>query len=1320
MAERDRELAGLVEVLDDGSRGRGSAALVQAGTGCGRTEMLDALRGVAVERGFLVLRATGAGPERRVEGGVLRQLLTYADVPAGLAGEWARIAEVGVGVGGGVGARWPPGAESAGALHELSAAILRISERAPVLLCVDDIELADSLSLYWILHLARNLRSSRIALVAAECTPTRSGRPSLHAELLRQPNHRRIVLEPLSPAAVATVLAGHLGVPAAAALAEGFHRFSGGNPLLVRALVEDQRRAVPRGQVPYEPVVAGAYADTVLSCLRRAGPLALRLARVLAALDGAETDAGLPARLLDEEAGAVEECRAALEAAGLLDGGRLRHPVARSAVLRGLSASARRELHRGAAELLHRDGANALRIAPHLLAAGRAHPSWAVPVLEEAAERHLEADRPQDAHDCLALALAVSRDEDERVDLRARLAALAWVLDPTLGTRHYGELARALRDGRLPGRHALALARRLLWHGRFEEAAEAVEAAGRTRAPGQVPDPDPATAEELRATRGLLPAGRAEPSATGTRRAGVPGGVPAGGVAVGVPAGVVAAGTLPAGAVHAGVAVGTVPVRNVSAGVAARVASVGVPDGTVAAGTVPAAVPVRAVPAGVASVVVAGSVSGGTLSAGVAVGTVSARGASAGVSAGADPAGVPAGTEPVGSVPAGSEVGTVVAGAVPDDVPGGAGSVGVVAGTEPVGSLSAGVAVGMVPVGAAPAAVSAGTLPADVAVAIAAGAVSVGSEPVVAEPGGTAPAGVGAPGNELVVAGPLGTAPAGGGDAGSELVVAGPGGTASAGVGALGNELVVAGPGGTPPAGVGAPGSEVGGVGTVGVGAGGVPGGGDVRVRAAVALADVLAHGPGGSGAVDAEEPLRGMRLGWGTQEWIVSAVTALVLAERLEAAESWCELRLAEARGRRVPLWEAEFTSLLAGIRLRQGDPRAARRLAEAALALVPAESWGAGLGGPLSVLVRASTETGDHEAAVRHLAVPVPDRMFSTRFGLDYLHARGRHHLEAGRPDEALEDFAVCAGLMRAWGCDRPELVPWRTESARAHLALGDEAAARALAHEQLALAGPHRTRTRGLTLRVLAATADVAERAALLTEAVGVLRAAGDPLETAGALTDLGRAHLREARPDRARAVFEMAARLAGRCGAQPLETVLAAELDGLGPRAGRTADGGACRCPESGSGAGSGCGPDGGSGQGSGCGSCRGSGVGPGRGSSVGPDVVSGCGPDVGAGAGADAGSGTKSGRRVCGGLGCGSGVGPDVGSGCGPDVGAGAGADAGSGTKSGRRVCGGLGCGSGVGPDVVSGCGPDVGAGAGADAGSGTKSGRRVCGGLGCG
>lgn len=866
LAERDRELAELTEVLDEGARGRGSIAVVSSGIGCGRTELLNVLGHLAKEAGFIVLRATGSWAERHAQGGVLGQLLRYADAPVdrggALAWELTRFVGVGGVAEGGVFGQWPPDPATTGALHALSTEMIRLSEQVPLLLCVDDIQFADSLSLHWILQLVRTLRSSRIALVVAECTSSRLVHPHLHAELLRQPNYRRVVLDGLSLTGVASVLAERLGPQTAMAVAESCHRISGGNPLLLRALMEDQGHAVtPLLSPPCEPVVADAYADTVLSCLYRGRPPALALAQALAVLDEAETDSGLLARLLGEEGATVDECRSALEAAGLIDGARLRHPVARAAVLRSLSSPARRKLHRRAAELFYGDGAGALRIAPHLLAAEGGHPPWAAAVLKEAAQRHLAVDRTEDAHACLDAALAACQDDGEREELRAQLAATAWLLNPSLGARHFGDLASALRNGRLLDRHALTLARHLLWHGRFQEAVDAVERVGER---GEGPDADPATATEIRATRRLLSA------------------------------------------------------------------------------TSPPAV-ARAV-----------------------------RAASRG-------------------------------------------------------------------------------------------------------PSETAP----------------------------------------------------------------------------------VPSGGDPRVLAAAALSDVLARGPGAPGVADAETALRDMRLGESTQAWIVCAVTALLFAERLEAADSWCENLLAEARVRRIPLWEAEFSSLLAGIRLRQGDPGTARRLAEAALAQVPAESWGVCLGGPLATLVQAAGETGDHKAAEAYLTVPVPDGMFSTRFGLYYLHARGRYHMETGRPDEALDDLTACAELMRGWGCDQPVLVPWRTESARAHLALGDTAAAQALAHEQLAMIGPDRTRTRGLTLRALAATGDAAERVALLTEAVDILRAAGDPLQTAAALADLGRAHLQAARPGRARPVLETAARLAGRCGALPLAAALAVELDALGPHGGRPA-------------------------------------------------------------------------------------------------------------------------------------------------------------------
>ncbi|MFD0430979.1 hypothetical protein ACFQ60_37895 [Streptomyces zhihengii] len=198
------------------------------------------------------------------------------------------------------------------------------------------------------------------------------------------------------------------------------------------------------------------------------------------------------------------------------------------------------------------------------------------------------------------------------------------------------------------------------------------------------------------------------------------------------------------------------------------------------------------------------------------------------------------------------------------------------------------------------------------------------------------------------------------------------------------------------------------------------------------------------------------MRLGKHTQEWLMCAVAALSFADRPEAAARWCDHWLEEARARKVPLWAAEFASLRAGIALRQGDLSHARMLSEAALAQVPADSWGVCIGGPLANLVQAATAAGDFGAAAEYVAQPVPEGMYSSRFGLYYLHARGCYHLETGRPYAALDDFSRCGELMTEWGLDQPTLVPWRSSAARAHLALSDLRSARELAHQQLALAG------------------------------------------------------------------------------------------------------------------------------------------------------------------------------------------------------------------------------------------------------------------------
>ncbi|MFH9065057.1 ATP-binding protein [Streptomyces coeruleorubidus] len=846
LIERERELAELSSVLREAERGSGGAVVIGGAVGCGKTELMGAVAGSAADAGWLVLTAVSSWAERHSAGSALGQLLRYADIdgedgrPAAsllesLGDELSRPA-------GGAAADFDQqtlDAATTAALHQLCTAVLRRSAEAPVLLCVDDIHHTDVLSLHWLVHLLHRSRGSRIVVLMTECLLYKPAHPRLHTELLRHPNYRRMTLDRLSPQGVEAVLAELLDSSAAERLAARCHAVSGGNPLLVRALAEDCRNAVACAETDAGLPVGDAYSDTVLSCLDGGRPILLRLAQVLAVLDDPTDVAGRAARILGEKRARVDRALHALESAGLTREGRLRHPAARQAVSGSLSPRRHAELHRRSAELLYEEGAPVTQVARHVIAADGPLSSWTVSLLREAAERYLAAHRAAEAHQCVVAALRRCEDETERVTLKALLASTAWALNPSISARHLGDLASALRDGRLPEQHALMLAKYLLWHGRFDEAAMAFERISERERHG------PREAAEIRATRELL------------------------------------------------------------------------------ASTYPALV--RRAPAEVRS---------GAWS--------------------ADRSG-------------------------PDR---------------------------------------------------------------------------------------------------------------------------------------------------------------DPRVRGAAALSYVLAHGPHDGAVADAEAAMRTMRLTKHTQEWLTCAVSALFFADRLEAAGTWCDYWLREAKDRNVPLWAAEFASLRASVSLRQGEPVRARQLAESALARVPAESWGVCLGGPLAHLVRAGTDTGDLASAAEYLDVPVPEGMFESRFGLYYLHARGRYQLQSGKPDGALGDFLACGELMRRWGFDQPTLVPWRSEAAYAHLALGHGKRALALAREQLALAGKRPTWARAVSLRAVAAAGPPDERPALLTEAVQTLERVGDRLQRAEALADLGCAYGKLRRPTSMRPALDTAARLAEEIGARPL--------------------------------------------------------------------------------------------------------------------------------------------------------------------------------------
>jgi DNA-binding NarL/FixJ family response regulator len=227
------------------------------------------------------------------------------------------------------------------------------------------------------------------------------------------------------------------------------------------------------------------------------------------------------------------------------------------------------------------------------------------------------------------------------------------------------------------------------------------------------------------------------------------------------------------------------------------------------------------------------------------------------------------------------------------------------------------------------------------------------------------------------------------------------------------------------------------------------------------------------------------------------------------------------------APAWHAMFCAIAAEIALRRGSLEVAATRAVAALKIIPVAELGVLAGVPLSTLLTAQTLQGKHDEAARTLALPVQDVMFETPFGLFYLLARGRHYVERGLAQVALDDFQAVGDLLDQWGMEQTGALPWRTEMAAAHLQLGDHEAAGRYAREQLRRIGPSgHLRVRGRTLRLLAATRELRRRPQVLREAVDVLHRSGDHFELASALAALHDAYTQLGEAGRARSVARKA--------------------------------------------------------------------------------------------------------------------------------------------------------------------------------------------------
>ncbi|MFI0743261.1 ATP-binding protein [Streptomyces sp. NPDC021100] len=475
LVERGSQLKQLRSLLTACLHGDGGVALVTGPVACGKTSLVSAFGDDVPDLGALLLHASASQAEQYLPFGVAGQLFHTAPLTASQSQRSSELVDECVADSG----RTEFGTierKHVRVIHELCSLLLELAAHGPVVIVVDDIQYADRLSLQFLSYLARRLASEPVLIVLNERAVLEPTLDSFRAELLSHPHCRRIRLGPLSPAGIAELLADRVGPGPAESLSMACATLSGGNPLLVRALIDDHAAAArrPAGPPDRDPAVGDAYRDAVLLCLHRCGPDVVAGARGLAVLGDACTSV-LLARLLGVEPHRADHIVDVLGTVGLLEDGRFRHPAARAAVLDNIAAHDRTRLHLRAAELLYRDGAPAPAVAAHLVTSGPAKAPWAVPVLREAAGQALSEDDTERAVELLKLAHRACSDDRLRATLATELASVEWRLNPSATARLLPELTTALHDGLLRDADPTAPIVSLVWHGHFDEAADALK-----------------------------------------------------------------------------------------------------------------------------------------------------------------------------------------------------------------------------------------------------------------------------------------------------------------------------------------------------------------------------------------------------------------------------------------------------------------------------------------------------------------------------------------------------------------------------------------------------------------------------------------------------------------------------------------------------------------------------------------------------------------------------------------------------------------------------------------------------------------------------
>ena len=375
----------------------------------------------------------------------------------------------------------------------VSTLIRRATERAPLLLVLDDLHWIDRPTLLLLRHVLRHSDPARLMVLGmARRVELGDDHPAMKlvGDLRREGRFDRIALDGLSEAEADALVTARLHAAPSAAFVRGLREQTDGNPFFIeealRALVEAEvlHAGAQAPAAALESIgVPDSVADVILSRLRHVSDLAGD-ALTIGATIGREFDLSVVQALVSSSADrvieALEEAIAAglvLEVADAVDRFSFSHALARDAIYGRLSRTRRLRLHLRVAGALEALGAGAGELAHQFFAArevGGAEQAvrYAVLAGEEAARSLAYEDSAEHYRRALeAIGAGPDIDESRRCDILLALGRVQWQAGDAQARATYYEAAASARERDAAvqlGRAALGLGERY-WEGNADD-----------------------------------------------------------------------------------------------------------------------------------------------------------------------------------------------------------------------------------------------------------------------------------------------------------------------------------------------------------------------------------------------------------------------------------------------------------------------------------------------------------------------------------------------------------------------------------------------------------------------------------------------------------------------------------------------------------------------------------------------------------------------------------------------------------------------------------------------------------------------------------